>query len=159
MELFNCPICLTYLKIPVITNCGHTFCQDCFKNYIKQDILSNTCPNCKTPISSVSPCYLLKEILQEFNLNKSSDDNKTDYDLKYPMNICDYKSEHFSKLYKEIFNKKLSQIKFACYESCLNLTDTAIEINNEIPESIIEQLEEDGFDVVFINNRYIVSWN
>uniref|UniRef100_A0A1B6J2U8 RING-type E3 ubiquitin transferase n=1 Tax=Homalodisca liturata TaxID=320908 RepID=A0A1B6J2U8_9HEMI len=39
---YECPICLTCLKDPLLTSCGHRFCQECIHQWLKQE--DGTCP-------------------------------------------------------------------------------------------------------------------
>jgi hypothetical protein len=47
-----CAICLSILRKPVNTKCGHLFCRGCLKSYqaVKQTI---KCPSCRDPIDLV----------------------------------------------------------------------------------------------------------
>jgi hypothetical protein len=48
MSSLDCGICLTEMKEPMMTECGHTFCKDCIERCI---ISKQQCPDCKTRIS------------------------------------------------------------------------------------------------------------
>ncbi|XP_073997556.1 TNF receptor-associated factor 6-like [Rhodnius prolixus] len=39
---FECPICLTCLKDPFLTTCGHRFCQECIQQWLKKE--GGCCP-------------------------------------------------------------------------------------------------------------------
>lgn len=41
---FQCPICLECLKDPVLTSCGHRFCEKCINDWLSQDGKGRTCP-------------------------------------------------------------------------------------------------------------------
>lgn len=45
MEEYNCPLCLKVLTEPVITRCGHTFCQSCVRSSLA---IKPVCPHCGT---------------------------------------------------------------------------------------------------------------
>lgn len=32
---FECPICLTWLRDPVVTSCGHRFCRSCIQSWLE----------------------------------------------------------------------------------------------------------------------------
>lgn len=32
---FECPICLNWLRDPVVTSCGHRFCRSCIQSWLK----------------------------------------------------------------------------------------------------------------------------
>ncbi|XP_051160726.1 TNF receptor-associated factor 6 isoform X3 [Leptopilina boulardi] len=39
---FECPICISWLKDPVLTSCGHRFCSDCINTWLKKR--GSSCP-------------------------------------------------------------------------------------------------------------------
>jgi len=55
----ECPICLSNARFPVVTKCGHLFCWECIKNYVKVKRISE-CPMCKNGIK-------LDEVVKIFN--------------------------------------------------------------------------------------------
>ncbi|CAH1124565.1 unnamed protein product [Ceutorhynchus assimilis] len=38
---FECPICLAWLRDPVVTSCGHRFCRNCIQGWLEKE---NACP-------------------------------------------------------------------------------------------------------------------
>jgi TNF receptor-associated factor 6 len=32
---FECPICLAWLRDPVLTSCGHRFCRNCMESWLE----------------------------------------------------------------------------------------------------------------------------
>ena len=45
----SCPICLHAFDAPVVTKCGHQFCEGCIRSAIQ---FKKECPQCRQPISS-----------------------------------------------------------------------------------------------------------
>ena len=49
-ENYNeCPICLNNARLPIVTKCGHIFCWECIKGWVKTKGKSE-CPICKERI-------------------------------------------------------------------------------------------------------------
>jgi len=48
-ELANCPICLDCIRSPMITPCGHRFCNGCIKRALSY---KKECPTCRRPIAT-----------------------------------------------------------------------------------------------------------
>ncbi|CAL9727985.1 postreplication repair E3 ubiquitin-protein ligase Rad18p [Monosporozyma unispora] len=61
--LLRCHICKDFLKIPVLTPCGHTFCSLCIREYINN---SAKCPLCLTELreSMLRSEFLVNEITE-----------------------------------------------------------------------------------------------
>ena len=49
-RLMACPICLDELTVPVVTECGHVFCEICIRTAIQKT--KKACPQCRAPIKS-----------------------------------------------------------------------------------------------------------
>uniref|UniRef100_A0A452HVV5 Uncharacterized protein n=1 Tax=Gopherus agassizii TaxID=38772 RepID=A0A452HVV5_9SAUR len=49
-EEATCPICLAYFKDPVITNCGHNFCQVCISQCWEGSATAASCPQCRETV-------------------------------------------------------------------------------------------------------------
>ncbi|XP_032634378.2 LOW QUALITY PROTEIN: zinc finger protein RFP-like [Chelonoidis abingdonii] len=49
-EEATCPICLDYFKDPVITNCGHNFCQVCISQCWEGSDRDISCPQCRKTV-------------------------------------------------------------------------------------------------------------
>ncbi|XP_028970647.2 E3 ubiquitin/ISG15 ligase TRIM25 [Esox lucius] len=67
-ELFCCSICLGFLKDPVTTACGHSYCMGCINDYWDQDYLKKVynCPQCRqtfTPRPILKKNTLLAELV------------------------------------------------------------------------------------------------
>lgn len=67
-NLLRCHICKEFLKVPVLTPCGHTFCSICIRQYLRQD---PKCPLCLNELreSSLRSEFLVNEIVE---IHKSS---------------------------------------------------------------------------------------
>lgn len=104
-SLLRCHICKDFLKVPVLTPCGHTFCSICIREYISQ---SSKCPLCLKElrdsmlrseflVNEVTECYkslrqpLLNNLVVEkikdksqkiiAKINQNDDDGNDDSDL------------------------------------------------------------------------------
>ncbi|XP_043266903.1 TNF receptor-associated factor 6 isoform X2 [Venturia canescens] len=64
---FECPICLTWLKDPMLTSCGHKFCFSCITAWLKRE--SACCPVDGKPLDPVKDLfedrYTSREISQQ----------------------------------------------------------------------------------------------
>lgn len=94
-SLLRCHICKDFLKVPVLTPCGHTFCSVCIREYIAQ---SSKCPLCLKElrdsmlrseflVNEVTECYkmlrqplLLALMKAELDPNKETESNRNDDD-------------------------------------------------------------------------------
>lgn len=67
-KLLRCHICKEFLRVPVLTPCGHTFCSLCIRQYLRQD---PKCPLCLNELreSSLRSEFLVGEIVE---IHKSS---------------------------------------------------------------------------------------
>ena len=76
----RCPVCLYTFGTPVITPCGHTFCQECIDKWIAT---KHNCPVCRQEVAKVIPDKLTAELLdipcpsEEDNDTIISDDDTT----------------------------------------------------------------------------------
>ena len=48
-QYLSCPICLDEFEAPVVTPCGHHFCEKCIKSALQ---LKRECPSCRSAICS-----------------------------------------------------------------------------------------------------------
>ncbi|KAG5343561.1 TRAF6 factor, partial [Acromyrmex charruanus] len=63
---FECPICLTWLRDPVLTSCGHKFCSQCIYTWLKKE--GACCPVDSQPLKSENlfpDLYTTREISQK----------------------------------------------------------------------------------------------
>jgi zinc finger of C3HC4-type, RING len=44
---FDCSICLNYVELPVVTQCGHLFCWACIYQWARKSSICSICPICK----------------------------------------------------------------------------------------------------------------
>ena len=63
-ESITCSICLSTLNNPVLTRCGHSFCENCIYE-LKVATISHTykCPVCRTPNRKTTPNYALRSLI------------------------------------------------------------------------------------------------
>ena len=52
-DTIQCPICLSILDNPLMTNCGHNYCQQCLKQVIQSGV--KQCPKCRNPLTKKRP--------------------------------------------------------------------------------------------------------
>ena len=62
-----CSICMDIFKMSTRTPCGHTFCEDCIKNYLNK--YSKNCPQCRASID-VKKRPLKKDIMADQIINE-----------------------------------------------------------------------------------------
>ncbi|EFN76189.1 TNF receptor-associated factor 6 isoform X1 [Harpegnathos saltator] len=64
---FECPICLTWLRDPVLTSCGHKFCSQCIHTWLQKE--GACCPVDSRPLKSENDLfrdlYTSREISQQ----------------------------------------------------------------------------------------------
>ncbi|SMN20644.1 similar to Saccharomyces cerevisiae YCR066W RAD18 E3 ubiqutin ligase, forms heterodimer with Rad6p to monoubiquitinate PCNA-K164 [Maudiozyma saulgeensis] len=65
--LLRCHICKDFLKVPVLTPCGHTFCSLCIREYIS---VQAKCPLCLTELreSMLRSEFLVSEIVDSYKV-------------------------------------------------------------------------------------------
>jgi len=65
--LLRCHICKDFLKVPVLTPCGHTFCSLCIREYIS---VQAKCPLCLTELreSMLRSEFLVSEIVESYKV-------------------------------------------------------------------------------------------
>ena len=68
--LLRCHICKDFLKVPVLTSCGHTFCSICIRSYLSKE---PRCPLCLTELreSMLRSEYLVNEIVEYYTTTRS----------------------------------------------------------------------------------------
>ena len=60
--IFQCSICIEMLLQPMITNCGHSFCNKCLARWTQE---SSTCPECRNELTHASRSYMAEEIINK----------------------------------------------------------------------------------------------
>lgn len=94
----NCPNCLNQFDqkshSPLITECGHTFCLTCCKNFDNQVPLKLTCPTCnaflKSKFQTLSKNYSLLQLIdQETIISESFMNSKCGTHQKSAFFICE----------------------------------------------------------------------
>ena len=69
-KIIACPICLEDCPSdPYITSCGHVFCKNCIVTW---RTVNNSCPSCKSTISSTVRALGFKEIVHCISLYEES---------------------------------------------------------------------------------------
>ena len=72
---FACYLCREYFKEPVVTNCGHYFCQKCILDHVKS--VGEACPICSKDTFSVfnQPIKLLAKKRKILGVQRSKSEN------------------------------------------------------------------------------------
>lgn len=67
--LLRCHICKDFLKTPVLTPCGHTFCSLCIREYLTKE---PKCPLCLNELreSSLRSDFLVNEIIESYKSSR-----------------------------------------------------------------------------------------
>ena len=58
---FSCPICMSMIRDPFVTDCGHTFCFQCITMHL---VNKKSCPCCSTYVTAdkLHPNFLLHKV-------------------------------------------------------------------------------------------------
>ena len=89
-----CGICAGVLERPVITPCGHSFCQDCLETWLgRKD--SHPCPACRTEVDETTPVLALRGIIDGLFVKCENEENGCKMVLKLEnlgghLKNCDY---------------------------------------------------------------------
>jgi hypothetical protein len=69
----ECPICTETIGDAIITtNCGHSYCYDCFMTHFCGDLSNaNSCPMCRSTLFKEKPKYQRKPREQSRNIEQS----------------------------------------------------------------------------------------
>ncbi|KAL8773114.1 MAG: hypothetical protein Q9209_001790 [Squamulea sp. 1 TL-2023] len=66
-NLVACRICIRPMYEPYTTQCGHTFCYGCLRQWFDRDQTKKTCPDCRAHVlNQPAPAFLVREITQTF---------------------------------------------------------------------------------------------
>ena len=157
-KLLECPICIDTFNNPRVLPCGHSICEECLINIIKnnsksiQGRLVMTCPECRfvfiiKNISNIPLNITLKNIIdKENNLNTNSNLKEADsYFLCGPGEMIDNVNQFLLD-----FGVNQSKIHFERFYT-EDLPKKDIEENNEIVQDIISNVtvSVDGDDFSF----------
>ncbi|DBA99789.1 TPA: hypothetical protein ACH3X3_012332 [Trebouxia sp. C0006] len=61
---FSCPICMSMIRDPFVTDCGHTFCFQCITMHL---VNKKSCPCCSTYVTAdkIHPNFLLHKVIHK----------------------------------------------------------------------------------------------
>ncbi|XP_076182088.1 TNF receptor-associated factor 6 [Ptiloglossa arizonensis] len=129
---FECPICLTWLRDPVLTSCGHKFCSQCIYKWLQKE--GACCPVDSQPLNSESDLfrdlYTSREISQQRTpcpYQQSGCEIKLcPVDMEAHINQCVYKRSLPNSQNIYCHFKKVGCIKTFCTEEDLR---THLETN------------------------------
>ena len=62
----QCSICNEVYVSPMVTDCGHTFCEDCIEDWKEQKKPNPSCPLCRANIITTSSVQVLDGFIEEF---------------------------------------------------------------------------------------------
>ncbi|KAL8730425.1 MAG: hypothetical protein Q9166_004063 [cf. Caloplaca sp. 2 TL-2023] len=66
-NLVACRICIRPMYEPYTTQCGHTFCYSCLRQWFERGNTKKTCPDCRAHIQhQPAPAFLVRNITQTF---------------------------------------------------------------------------------------------
>lgn len=92
---FECPICLAWLRDPVLTSCGHRFCRNCIYSWLERE---NACPvdNMKLNKEDIFPDnFTRREISQQRtkcpNIVRGCLIELSPLDIETHLMVCEYK--------------------------------------------------------------------
>lgn len=80
-EIFSCSICLSLLRDPVSTPCGHSYCMDCVQGFWDQEEAKGKIPSCPQCRQTYSPRPILLKntmlavLVEEINKNGAPADD------------------------------------------------------------------------------------
>ena len=160
-EELKCAICIQSFLSPVCdSQCGHTFCQQCIKKWLKS---SSTCPTCRQGVNLTNYTPVTTRAI----LNQLSR-LRVKCTLCQQMNIED-RNKHFEKCPKQII--KCASADIQCQwkgereELDLHLETCSFQQIRPIIDQLIKEIrtiqdtqcEQQRFIRVFINNGYTLS--
>ena len=64
-EQLTCSICSELFVRAMTMNCTHTFCRHCIDMWIKKNKVCPLCPNCRTPIKSMTRSLVVDNFIEK----------------------------------------------------------------------------------------------
>ncbi|XP_078501882.1 E3 ubiquitin-protein ligase TRIM39-like [Lissotriton helveticus] len=152
-EEFTCPICLDYFDDPVITVCGHNFCQLCLARSWRDLESDFSCPQCLTVFARkiLLPNRQLRnvvELAKQLNTNKEATKELLCEQHKEPLKlfcqedqklicvVCDRSRDHRSHI--------VHPIEEAAQECRGKLLDRLIPLKENLQLILVSKLKEDN---------------
>ena len=131
LNKITCPITTDVPEDPVVTNCGHIYERVAIQKWMDK---GGSCSICKAPITTLSPIYALKDLIQ-------------DWQKEDPILTCSNfeglnqkRADQYLALAKSCIDDKDYEEALKCYREALRFTNSA-EVYANIP-SLYETLEE-----------------
>ncbi|KAA6423733.1 MAG: ubiquitin ligase COP1 [Trebouxia sp. A1-2] len=105
---FSCPICMSMIRDPFVTDCGHTFCFQCISMHL---VNKKSCPCCSTYVTAdkIHPNFLLHKVIHKVsqaNLGAKADPSERVVQLLTADNSR-FKLGEVNKLLQVLWERKL----------------------------------------------------
>ena len=158
-DSFKCLQCQLVLRNPIQTDCGHSFCKECFQVLIDKHVLSNTtllCPIGKTPIES-------EEVFADMRLTRMVGDLLA-Y-CEYKNDGCDWQGElRYAEAHGCSYRPVLCPFsKYGCTKKVLPASQVHDDPHNHIQlvdkikkkyETKLQALQQDSDWSAFNDSKY-----
>lgn len=141
----TCPICFNIIESAYMTECGHSFCQQCIRSAVEK---RNQCPKCNSTLKPdrLYPNFTLNEVILRYKQNKvkqeahSSVISSTSDLGDLVSDVLDNKVNHqnISSLIDILEQKR----RFLLLETELGHTNLTLEFLNQINTSKKEELRK-----------------
>ncbi|XP_018319661.1 TNF receptor-associated factor 6 [Agrilus planipennis] len=134
---FECPICLTWLRDPVLTSCGHRFCRKCIYSWLEKD---TDCPVDKTKLNKDTDIFPDNFTRREISQQKTKCPNVvrgclkelSPLDIEYHLQICKYRIPELPD------NEKL-RCNFVAV-GCIEKFENEVEVKEHLEKNIHNHL-------------------
>lgn len=164
-----CGICAGVFKKPLVTRCGHTYCEECLEEWLSAACQGDkTCPECRREVSrcSAAPVLALRGVIEELSVECENSANGCTMilklgDLENHLKNCGYTlveccscdgmvlqsevSEHQSKCYKQnnqpLFDGRLNK-EIAELQNELSETKKSLQISETTVRRLQSSLRE-----------------
>jgi TNF receptor-associated factor 6 len=136
---FECPICLAWLRDPVLTSCGHRFCRNCMESWLERE--NARCPIDNTKLhrdSDIFPDnFTRREISQQKtkcpNIVRGCIEELSPLDVDAHLLVCKYKPPELPE------NEKLrcSFVEFGCEDKFEDEPEAQRHLDQHVQKHLI----------------------